>query len=109
MASASDFLIVFVTVDAIDTAESIATTLIQERLAACVNLIPQVHSYYIWQDELRRDTEILMIIKTTIDAYKALEQKILELHPYEVPEVLAVSIVDGCKIYLDWLNSMVSS
>ncbi len=102
----SDFLVVLVTVGSSENAESIASTLVGERLSACVNVISPVTSYYVWQDELRRDAEVLLIIKSTVDNYPALEKRILELHTYEVPEILAIRVDDGNPDYLGWLSEM---
>jgi len=85
------------------TAERIAGTLVEEQLAACVNLLPGVTSLYRWQGRLQRDAEVLLLIKTTRDRYPALQARLPLLHPYELPELLAVEAADGLPAYLHWL------
>ncbi len=86
-----------------DAANAIAERLLQERLCACVNLLPQVQSIYRWQGAVERAQEVLMLIKTTQARYAALEQRIAALHPYSVPEVIALPIQAGLPAYLQWL------
>jgi len=83
--------------------ERIAAALVQERLAACVNRIPGIVSMYRWQGAVQRDSEHLLLIKTTRDRFDALRGRIVELHPYELPEVIAVDIALGHTPYLDWI------
>lgn len=85
------------------TGERIARTLVEDRLAACVNLLPGVVSIYRWQGRLQRDAEVLLLIKTTRDRYPALQARLPLLHPYELPELLAVEAADGLPAYLHWL------
>jgi periplasmic divalent cation tolerance protein len=88
--------------DAAKAAE-IARVLIDERLAACVNLVPTVRSIYRWQGALQDDAESLAIIKTTADRHAALAARLVELHPYEVPEIIALPVAAGHAPYLAWL------
>ncbi len=87
-----------------DRARELARQLLDERLAACVNLLPGVHSLYRWRGELHEDPEVLMIMKTTRTRFDALRERLAELHPYEVPELIALPIVDGLSSYLEWMN-----
>ncbi len=87
-----------------DRARELARQLLDERLAACVNLLPGVHSLYRWRGELHEDPEVLMIMKTTRTRFDALRKRLAELHPYEVPELIALPIVDGLSSYLEWMN-----
>jgi periplasmic divalent cation tolerance protein len=87
-----------------ETAARIARTLIEERLAACVNRVPGVSSTYRWQGEVHDDAEVLLLIKTTRERLDALRERPVELHPYEVPELIALEIADGLPAYLDWLR-----
>lgn len=84
-------------------AERIARTLVEERLAACVNRISALRSTYRWQGRVEDEPEVLLLVKTSGSRYEALEQRIAALHPYEVPEIIALPIVAGSKAYLDWL------
>lgn len=85
-------------------AERIAAALVDEHLAACVNRIPGIVSTYRWQDEVHRDNEVLLLIKTRRERFEALRARIIELHPYELAEVIAVDIALGSKPYLDWIT-----
>lgn len=84
-------------------AERIARALVGERLAACVNRLPGVRSVYAWQDEVHDDAEVLLLIKTTRAAFPALRDRVLALHPYELPELLAVDVDGGHLPYLAWV------
>ena len=88
-------------------AESMASTLVEERLAACVNVIPGLVSVYRWEGEVQRDEEALMIVKTTEPRVAQLRERIVQLHPYEVPEVLVLNVVDGHEAYLGWVRDAV--
>lgn len=85
------------------TAARIARTLVEERLAACVNWLSGVQSTYRWRGEINEDAEILLIIKTTRERFGALRERLVELHPYELPELVAVEIAEALPAYLDWL------
>lgn len=84
-------------------AATIARTLIEERLAACVNLIPNIRSIYRWRGAVEDDREWLLLIKTTAAQYKKMERRILEMHSYETPEVIELAIAGGSAPYLRWL------
>lgn len=86
-----------------ETAARIARTLIEERLAACVNRISGVQSTYRWQGEIQEDAEVLLVIKTTRECFDALGKRLAGLHSYELPELVAVAIDEGLPAYLDWL------
>lgn len=96
-------LVVLSTFPDAETAARIARVLVEERLAACANLVPTVRSIYRWQDAIQDDAESLAIIKTTADRYAALAARIAELHPYEVPEIIALPLAGGHPPYLAWL------
>ena len=101
---ATDPIIVLCTVPDEDTAETIAGTLVAENLAACVNIVPGITSIYRWKGAIERDRELLLIIKSGQGAYPDLERRIRALHPYELPEVIAVPIESGLPEYLDWIK-----
>lgn len=90
------------------TAATLATTLVVERLAACVNRLSGVRSTYVWQGQVQQDAEVLLIIKTTAARLATLSDRIEALHPYEVPEVVAVDITGGAERYLGWLGQTVA-
>lgn len=84
-------------------AERIAETLVDERLAACVNIAPGLTSIYRWEGRMQRDAELLLLIKTRQAVYSLLEARIRELHPYQIPEIIALPIQTGLAAYLDWI------
>lgn len=86
------------------SARRIAETLVGEGLAACVNQLPGIRSTYRWQGAVHTDSEELLLIKTTGACLAALERRLLELHPYEVPELIAVPVAQGHEAYLDWVR-----
>jgi len=84
-------------------AERLASGLVENRLAACVNVLPEIRSIYRWQGELNRDSEVLIMVKTTRSGFAALQDWLQENHPYEVPEILALPVSAGAENYLNWL------
>lgn len=90
-----------------DTARTLANHLVAEKLAACINILPGIHSVYSWQQEIRVDSEVLLIIKTTLEKYNTLQDAILAYHPYEIPEIIALPITKGHTNYLQWLSDSV--
>jgi periplasmic divalent cation tolerance protein len=100
---AGKFRVVLVTAGSEEEAEKIARALVEERLAACVNIVPGVRSIYRWRGAVEDDSEVLMVIKSEADILDALEARVRALHSYEVPEILALPIERGSAPYLDWL------
>lgn len=86
-------------------ADTLAAALVEERLAACVNILPTSRSVYRWQGALETASEVPLLIKTTRDRYPALEARIQALHPYELPEIVAIPIEKGLPIYLEWVET----
>jgi periplasmic divalent cation tolerance protein len=91
-----------------EPAARIARVLVEEGLAACVNRLPGLVSNYRWQGRIEEDTETLLLVKTTADRLAALTGRITALHPYELPEIIAVPVVGGLEQYLDWVRTSVS-
>lgn len=91
-----------------DLAGRIARTLVNERLAACVSILPAMRSVYRWQGKVQSDDEQQLVIKTGRDCVEPLWRRLSELHPYEVPEFLVLGIEDGNPAYLDWIRGSVS-
>lgn len=104
MKDAGAFRVVLVTAGSEDEAAKIARALVDERLAACVNIVPGARSIYRWRDAVEDEREVLMVIKTAVSALDALEARVRELHSYDVPEILALPIDKGNGSYLDWLG-----
>ena len=100
----TDHIVVLVTVAGVEEARTIARSLVTERLAACVNVVPGLVSFYVWKGEVSEDPEILLVMKTRRELFSALEARIRELHPYEVPEVIALPVEAGSAPYLAWLS-----
>lgn len=87
-----------------DQASQMARTLVEERLAACVNIVDGVQSVFRWEGKLHEDQELLCLIKTRPDLLPALIERVQTLHPYDVPEILAFEVTDGSPAYLEWLR-----
>ena len=96
-------LLVFTNLPDRASAQALAGALIERRLAACVNVLAECVSVYRWKGQVETATEIPVLVKTTAGAYPALERAICELHPYELPEIVAVPIARGLPQYLDWI------
>ncbi len=100
------YIIILSNTNSIENAKLIANTLVKDKLAACVNIIPQIKSVYSWNNEITEDyDEYLMIIKTKKELFENVKNKIVEFHPYEVPEIISFDITNGGKNYLDWINN----
>lgn len=106
MGTANDIQIVFCTVPDTDTGHRIAAQLVEYGLAACVNLIPGIESVYRWKGQLEQESEVLLMIKSRSADYTDVEATISALHPYELPEIIAVPLNNGLPEYLDWVRSI---
>ena len=106
MGNANEVQIVFCTVPDTDTGHRIAAQLVEYGLAACVNLIPGVESVYRWKGQLQKASEVLLMIKSRSADYTEVEAAISALHPYELPEIIAVPVSSGLPGYLDWVNNV---
>ena len=104
MKEGDPYLVVLVTVPRGETGNDLARRLLEEGLAACVNRIPSVRSLYRWKGKIESDEEELLLIKTSRERMADLEKRIEEMHPYNVPEMLALSVRYGSEPYLDWLG-----
>lgn len=102
-------LLVLSTCPDAESAGRIAHALVVERLAACVNQVPGVHSTYRWQGRVVEESEVLLVIKTTRERFDAMRGRLLELHPYEVPELVALETRGGHVPYLDWIAAETDS
>lgn len=99
----SEALVVLCTFPDASKARQIGAALVERQVAACVNVVPGLRSIYRWQGQVEDDAEVLALIKTTRATYPRLEAAILELHPYDTPEVLALSVQQGAEAYLKWV------
>ena len=103
----ADKTIVFVTCESREQAETIAQTLVTEKLAACVNVLPGIRSCYTWERKLTWSDEVLLLIKTTRGRFDQLQDRIKTLHSYSVPEIVGVTIDDAFDKYVEWIDSSV--
>lgn len=102
-AAGIEALVVLVTAPSADVAAELARALVEERLAACGNILPGVKSIYRWQGRVHEDAEALLVLKTTRTRFEALRERVLALHPYDVPEVIALPVEAGSAAYLAWI------
>jgi periplasmic divalent cation tolerance protein len=96
-------LLVITNLGDIPSARILARTLVERRLAACVNMLPGVQSVYRWRDAIEEEAEVMLLIKTTAGRYAELEQTLKALHPYELPEIVALPLGAGLPAYLEWI------
>jgi periplasmic divalent cation tolerance protein len=99
----TDYIVVYVTAPE-DEAVDLAKTLVNERLVACVNIVPGLRSIYWWQGKVEDEPEVLCIMKTRTTLFEALRDRVRELHSYEVEEIIALPIMAGNLPYLDWIK-----
>ena len=97
-------ILILCTINDIQTAKEISEKLLNDRLIACSNIIPNLTSLYRWEGKICEDSEYLMILKSRSDLFSEVKNKIIELHPYEVAEVISIELENGSQTYLDWLN-----
>ena len=105
MSKVTEHLLVLTTCPGSITAKRIAQDLIANDVAACVNIIPGLTSYFKWSNKVESDDELLLLIKTTSDCYPKVEERIKFLHSYELPEIIAVPIKEGLADYLRWIEN----
>jgi len=103
----TDYIVVFITTPNVIEARKISKMLIEERLAACCNIVEKVNSIYLWQNNIEDDFESLIIIKTRKDVFPELVKRVKEIHKYTVPEIIALPIIDGSDSYLNWIEETV--
>ena len=97
------YLVVLITVP-VDRGEELADFIVENKLGACVNLVPEVRSTYWWKGNVERDREALLVVKTSAGKFRELKEKVKEVHPYTVPEIIALPIVAGNEDYLKWIE-----
>ena len=99
--------LVHCTVGAREKAQEIGKLLVEERLAACVSIVPGIFSIFRWKEDVETDEEVLMLLKTTAHRFADLAKRLRDLHPYDTPEIIATEIVEGDRRYLDWVGDSV--
>jgi periplasmic divalent cation tolerance protein len=100
-----DYTVIFVTTSSPDESEKIGRALVEEKLVACANIVPSIRSIYHWQGKICDDKETLIILKTKKELFEQIEQRVKELHSYEVPEIISMPIIEGSNEYLSWLEN----
>ena len=98
------FILIMCTAGNIENAELIADTIVKEKLAACVNIVPQITSIYSWKKQVITDKEVILLIKTKSGLFDNVVERIRSLHTYEVPEITSFKIENGFDKYIDWIN-----
>jgi len=106
---AENHIVTLCTVPDKKAGERIARALVEERLAACVNIVPGVASFYRWEGKVEEASEQLLVIKTAAERFEAVKARIKALHPYDVPEIIAIPITAGNREYLDWITDSIKS
>lgn len=98
------YILVLCTINSLDSAKQISRKLVEEKLVSCVNIVPNMTSIYSWNNEIVEDSEFLLLMKTKEDLFSELKQRIVQLHEYEVPEIVCFDIKDGLESYLNWIK-----
>lgn len=101
----SEYCIVLTTFENKEQGQTVINVILQEKLVACVQEV-DIQSHYVWKDELCNDNEILVLMKTSNELYEVLKDRLLEIHPYETPEIVRIDIADGSKGYLSWIKEV---
>ena len=102
----SDYSVVFMTASSHEEAENIAENLVSHKLAACVNILPNMKSFYWWDDKVCKDDELLLVAKIKTSLFKDLEKAVKKLHSYDVPEIILLPIENGSNTYLQWMEKV---
>ncbi len=100
----SNHIVIYITTGSISEAKKIGRTLVEEKLVACSNIISPIRSIYSWQGKICDDKEALMVLKTRKTLFKQIVNRVEDLHSYDVPEIIAMPIIEGSSKYLSWIN-----
>jgi periplasmic divalent cation tolerance protein len=99
-----EYILIITTANSMENASKIAHALLNERLVACVNVVPKIQSIYSWKNKVVEDKEIMMVMKTKSVLFEKVKEKMLELHQYETPEIISLEIKEGSEDYLNWVK-----
>jgi periplasmic divalent cation tolerance protein len=105
----TEYIVVYITAPAEEEAERIASALVENKLAACVNIVKNMRSIYRWQGKIEDEAEVLMIVKTRKEHFAHIRERVKQLHSYSVPEIIALPIVEGSEDYLAWMREETSN
>jgi len=106
----SRYIVVLVTAPSQEAGEKIAARLLEKKLAACVNIVPEITSLYTWEGKTQNDQEVLLVIKSKVELFEEhLVPAVLEAHPYEVPEIIALPVLMGSASYLQWIDEVIQA
>ena len=100
----SNYIVIYITTGSVNEAKKIGRALVEEKLAACSNIISPIRSIYSWQGKICDDKETLMVLKTRKKLFNQIVKRVEKLHSYDVPEIIAMPIIEGSSKYLSWLN-----
>ena len=100
------YIIIFITAPSDEEAKKIATTLVNEKLVACVNIIPKIHSIYWWENKVCQEDELMLIAKSTQSLFPSIIDRVKSLHSYKVPEILSFPLSEGLPEYLNWIEEV---
>ena len=99
-----EFVLVMVTCSSQEEAEEIGNSLVEKRLTACVNVLPEIKSIFHWKGKISKEKEVLLIVKSKLDLFELIRNEVKDLHSYEVPEIIALPIKAGSEEYLNWIK-----
>lgn len=102
-----DYIIVFITTSSLEEARKIANYLVENKIAACINIVEKVNSTFFWKGNIENYDESLLIVKTKRSLFNKLKEEVKKLHSYTVPEIIAIPIVEGSEDYLNWIDETV--
>ena len=106
MAAAAKYYVVLITTP-VDKGQQIARFIVENKLGACVNVVPQVSSLYWWQGKIENDKESLLVVKTSAQKFPLLVEEVKKVHPYTVPEIIALPVAEGNEDYLEWIDESI--
>ncbi|MGC8941414.1 MAG: divalent-cation tolerance protein CutA [Sulfurihydrogenibium sp.] len=102
-----DYIVVFITTSSLEEAKKIANYLVENKIAACINIVEKVNSTFFWKGNIENYDESLLIVKTKRSLFNKLKEEVKKLHSYTVPEIIAIPIVEGSEDYLNWIDETV--